>query len=85
MMRVSKICLTFAAMLFAALVIISTFLPKQIPNLKEQITTYVNSSNTLIIDYQDLVFQWLTFDEFSLRPKLTFDQISMRLSQPQEI
>ena len=84
MMRVLKICLTFAAMVFVALVIISTFLPKQIPNLKEQITTYVNSSNTLIIDYQDLVFQWLTFDEFSLRPKLTFDQISMRLSQPEE-
>ena len=84
MMRVLKTCLIFAAMVFAALVIISTLLPKQIPNLKDQITTYINSSNTVIIDYQDLTFQWLTFGEFSLRPKLTFDQISMRLSQPEE-
>ena len=84
MIRVFKICLIFAATVFIALVIMSTFLPKQIPHLKDQITTRINSSNAVIIDYQELTFQWLTFDEFSLRPKLTFDQISMRLSQPEE-
>ena len=31
-----------------------------------------------------LLFEWVTFDEFSLRPRLTFDQISMRLSQQEE-
>ncbi|SVD60189.1 uncharacterized protein METZ01_LOCUS413043, partial [marine metagenome] len=67
-----------------AIVALSTFLPRQIPNLKNQITTYINSSNTVIIDYQDLTFKWLTFDEFSLRPRLTFDQISMRLSLQEE-
>ena len=81
MMRVLKICLVLAAMVLIAIVVLSTLLPRQIPNLKNQITTYINSSNTVIIDYQDLNFQWLTFDELSIRPRLTFDQISMGLSQ----
>ncbi|MCH2478024.1 MAG: hypothetical protein MK218_08790, partial [Gammaproteobacteria bacterium] len=84
MMRVIKICLVLAAMVLIAIVALSTFLPRQIPNLKNQITTYINSSNTVIIDYQDLTFEWVTFDEFSLSPRLTFDQISMRLSQQEE-
>ena len=81
MRRVLKICLAFAAMLFLAVVALSTFLPRQIPNLKTHIIEEMNSSYGAIIDYQNLVFQWLTFDEFSLRPILTFDRISMRLSQ----
>ena len=81
MRRALKICLVFAAMLFLAVVALSTFLPRQIPNLKTYIIEEMSSSYGTIIDYQDLVFQWLTFDEFSLRPILTFDRISMRLSQ----
>jgi len=81
MRRVLKICLAFAAMLFLAVVALSTFLPRQIPNLKTHIIEEMNSSYGAIIDYQNLVFQWPTFDEFSLRPILTFDQISIRLSQ----
>ncbi len=81
MRRVLKICLAFAAMLFLAVVALSTFLPRQIPNLKTHIIEEMNSSYGAIIDYQNLVFQWLTFDEFSLRPILTFDRISIRLSQ----
>ena len=81
MRRVLKICLVFAAMLFLAVVALSTFLPRQIPNLKTHIIEEMNSSYGAIIDYQNLVFQWPTFDEFSLRPILTFDQISIRLSQ----
>ena len=83
-MRVIKICLVLVAVVLIAIVALSTFLPRQIPNLKNQITTYINSNNNVIIDYQDLTFQWLTFDEFSLRPRLTFDQISMRLSLQEE-
>ena len=63
---------------------LSAFLPRQIPNLKNQITTYINSSNTVIIDYQDLTFEWVTLDEFSLRPRLTFDQITLRWSRQKE-
>ena len=81
MRRVLKICLVFAAMLFLAVVALSTFLPRQIPNLKTHIIEEMNSSYGAIIDYQNLVFQWPTFDEFSLRPILTFDRISIRLSQ----
>ena len=81
MRRVLKICLVFAAMLFLAVVALSTFLPRQIPNLKTHIIEAMNSSYGAIIDYQNLVFQWPTFDEFSLRPILTFDRISIRLSQ----
>ncbi len=81
MRRVLKICLAFVAMLFLAVVALSTFLPRQIPNLKTHIIEEMNSSYGAIIDYQNLVFQWPTFDEFSLRPILTFDQISIRLSQ----
>lgn len=81
MRRVLKICLVFAAILFLAVVALSTFLPRQIPNLKTHIIEEMNSSYGAIIDYQNLVFQWPTFDEFSLRPILTFDQISIRLSQ----
>ena len=81
MRRVLKICLAFAAMLFLAVVALSTFLPRQIPNLKTHIIEEMNSSYGAIIDYQNLVFQWPTFDEISLRPILTFDQISIRLSQ----
>ena len=84
MMRVLKICLFLAAIVLIAIVAVSTFLPRQIPNLKNQITTYINANNTVIFDYQDLTFQWFTFDKFSLRPKLTFDQISMRLFQQEE-
>ncbi len=81
MRRVLKICLAFAAMLFLAVVALSTFLPRQIPNLKTHIIEEMNSSYGAIIDYQNLVFQWPTFDEISLRPILTFDRISIRLSQ----
>ena len=81
MRRVLKICLVFAAMLFLAVVALSTFLPRQIPNLKTHIIEEMNSSYGAIIDYHNLVFQWPTFDEFSLRPILTFDRISIRLSQ----
>ena len=81
MRRVLKICLAFVAMLFLAVVALSTFLPRQIPNLKTHIIEEMNSSYGAIIDYQNLVFQWPTFDEFSLRPILTFDRISIRLSQ----
>ena len=81
MRRVLKICLVFAAILFLAVVALSTFLPRQIPNLKTHIIEEMNSSYGAIIDYQNLVFQWPTFDEFSLRPILTFDRISIRLSQ----
>ena len=81
MRRVLKICLVFAAMLFLAVVALSTFLPRQIPNLKTHIIEEMNSSYGAIIDYQNLVFQWPTFDEISLRPILTFDRISIRLSQ----
>ena len=81
MRRVLKICLVFVAMLFLAVVALSTFLPRQIPNLKTHIIEEMNSSYGAIIDYQNLVFQWPTFDEFSLRPILTFDRISIRLSQ----
>ena len=81
MRRVLKICLAFVAMLFLAVVALSTFLPRQIPNLKTHIIEEMNSSYGAIIDYQNLVFQWPTFDKFSLRPILTFDQISIRLSQ----
>ena len=84
MMRVIKICLVLAAMVLIAIVALSTFLPRQIPNLKNEITTYINSSNTVIIDYQDLTFEWVSLDEFSLRPRLNFDQITMRLSQQEE-
>ena len=80
MMRVIKICLILAAMVLITIVALSTFLPRQIPNLKNEITTYINSSNTVIIDYQDLTFEWVSLDEFSLRPRLNFDQITMRLS-----
>ena len=81
MRRVLKICLAFVAMLFLAVVALSTFLPRQIPNLKTHIIEEMNSSYGAIIDYHNLVFQWPTFDEFSLRPILTFDRISIRLSQ----
>jgi uncharacterized protein YhdP len=81
MRRVLKICLVFAAILFLAVVALSTFLPRQIPNFKTHIIEEMNSSYGAIIDYQNLVFQWPTFDEFSLRPILTFDRISIRLSQ----
>ena len=81
MRRVLKICLVFVAMLFLAVVALSTFLPRQIPNLKTHIIEEMNSSYGAIIDYHNLVFQWPTFDEFSLRPILTFDRISIRLSQ----
>ncbi len=81
MRRVLKICLVFVAMLLLAVVALSTFLPRQIPNLKTHIIEEMNSSYGAIIDYQNLVFQWPTFDEFSLRPILTFDRISIRLSQ----
>jgi len=81
MRRVLKICLVFAAILFLAVVALSTFLPRQIPNFKTHIIEEMNSSYGAIIDYHNLVFQWPTFDEFSLRPILTFDQISIRLSQ----
>ena len=84
MMRVLKICLVLAAIVLIAIVALSTFLPRQIPNLKNQITTYINANNTVIIDYQDLTFQWLTFNEYSIRPRLTFDQISIHLSQQEE-
>ena len=81
MRRVLKICLVFAAILFLAVVALSTFLPRQIPNFKTHIIEEMNSSYGAIIDYHNLVFQWPTFDEFSLRPILTFDRISIRLSQ----
>ena len=81
MRRVLKICLAFVAMLFLAVVALSTFLPRQIPNFKTHIIEEMNSSYGAIIDYHNLVFQWPTFDEFSLRPILTFDRISIRLSQ----
>ena len=81
MRRALKICLVFAAMLFLAVVALSTFLPRQIPNFKTHIIEEMNSSYGAIIDYQNLVFQWPTFDEISLRPILTFDRISIRLSQ----
>ena len=81
MRRVLKICLVFVAMLFLAVVALSTFLPRQIPNFKTHIIEEMNSSYGAIIDYHNLVFQWPTFDEFSLRPILTFDRISIRLSQ----
>jgi len=81
MRRALKICLIFAAMLFLAVVALSAFLPRQIPNLKTYIIEEMSSSYGTIIDYQNLVFQWPTFDEISLRPILTFDRISIRLSQ----
>ena len=81
MRRVLKICLVFATILFLAVVALSTFLPRQIPNFKTHIIEEMNSSYGAIIDYHNLVFQWPTFDEFSLRPILTFDRISIRLSQ----
>ncbi len=81
MRRVLKICLVFAAILFLAVVALSTFLPRQIPNFKTHIIEEMNSSYGAIIDYHNLVFQWPTFDEFSLRPILTFDRISIRLPQ----
>ena len=84
MMRVIKICLVLAAMVLITIVVLSTFLPRQIPNLKNEITTYINSSDTVIIDYQDLTFEWVSLDKFSLRPRLNFDQITMRLSQQEE-
>ena len=71
-------------MVLITIVALSAFLPRQIPNLKNEITTYINSSNTVIIDYQDLTFEWVSLGEFSLRPRLNFDQITMRLSQQEE-
>ncbi len=84
MIRALKICLVFILMALMVVMALSAFLPRQIPNFKNQITTYINSSNTVIIDYQNLTFQWLTFDELSLRPRLTFDQITLRLSRQEE-
>jgi len=84
MIRALKICLVFVLMALMVVMALSAFLPRQIPNLKNQITTYINSSNTVIIDYQDLTFEWVTLDEFSLRPRLTFDQITLRWSRQKE-
>jgi len=37
-----------------------------------------------IIDYQDLDFKWLTINDFSINPILTFDQFSMELFQQED-
>ena len=43
----------------------------------------MNLEFNAVIDYQDLDFKWLTINDFSINPILTFDQFSMELF-PQE-
>jgi len=84
MTRIIKICLVFVVMLFLIVVASSTLLPKYLPNWKNPVIARMNLEFDAIIDYQDLDFKWLTINDFSINPILTFDQFSMELFQQED-
>ncbi len=84
MARIIKICLVFVVMLFLIVVASSTLLPKYLPNWKNPVIARMNLEFDAIIDYQDLDFKWLTINDFSINPILTFDQFSMELFQQED-
>tara|TARA_B100001105_G_scaffold48129_1_gene36190 strand:- start:470 stop:1642 length:1173 start_codon:yes stop_codon:yes gene_type:complete len=83
MTRIIKICLVFVVMLFLIVVASSLLLPKYLSNWKNPVIARMNLEFNAVIDYQDLDFKWLTINDFSINPILTFDQFSMELF-PQE-
>ena len=84
MARIIKICLVFVVMLFLIVVASSTLLPKYLSNWKNPVIAWMNLEFDAIIDYQDLDFKWLTINDFSINPILTFDQFSMELFQQED-
>ena len=84
MIRVVKICLVFVVMLFLIVVASSILLPKYLSNWKNPVIARMNLEFDAIIDYQDLDFKWLTINDFSINPILTFDQFSMELFQQED-
>ena len=84
MTRIIKICLVFVVMLFFIVVASSTLLPKYLSNWKNPVIAWMNLEFDAIIDYQDLDFKWLTINDFSINPILTFDQFSMELFQQED-
>ena len=84
MTRIIKICLVFVVMLFLIVVASSTLLPKYLSNWKNPVIARMNLEFDAIIDYQDLDFKWLTINDFSINPILTFDQFSMELFQQED-
>jgi uncharacterized protein YhdP len=84
MARIIKICLVFVVMLFLIVVASSTLLPKYLSNWKNPVIARMNLEFDAIIDYQDLDFKWLTINDFSINPILTFDQFSMELFQQED-
>ena len=84
MTRIIKICLVFVVMLFLIVVASSLLLPKYLSNWKNPVIAWMNLEFDAIIDYQDLDFKWLTINDFSINPILTFDQFSMELFQQED-
>ncbi len=84
MTRIIKICLVFVVMLFLIVVASSLLLPKYLSNWKNPVIARMNLEFDAIIDYQDLDFKWLTINDFSINPILTFDQFSMELFQQED-
>ena len=84
MTRIIKICLVLVVMLFLIVVASSTLLPKYLYNWKNPVIARMNLEFDAIIDYQDLDFKWLTINDFSINPILTFDQFSMELFQQED-
>ena len=84
MTRIIKICLVFVVMLFLIVVASSLLLPKYLSNWKNPVIARMNLEFNAVIDYQDLDFKWLTINDFSINPILTFDQFSMELFQQED-
>jgi len=85
MTRIIKICLVTIVMLFLTVVATSSILlPKYISSWKNPVIARMNLVFDAVIDYQDLDFKWLTINDFSINPILTFDQFSMELFQQED-
>jgi len=84
MIRVVKICLVFVIMLFLIVVASSILLPKYLSNWKNPVIARMNLEFDAVIDYQGLDFKWLTINDCSINPILTFDQFSMELFQQED-
>jgi len=84
MTRIIKICLVLVVMLFLIVVASSLLLPKYLSDWKNPVIARMNLEFDAVIDYQDLEFKWLTTNDFSINPILTFDQFSMELFQQED-
>ena len=84
MTRIIKICLVLVVMLFLIVVASSLLLPKYLSDWKNPVIARMNLELDAVIDYQDLDFKWLTINDFSINPILTFDQFSMELFQQED-